>query len=234
MTPEMTFECLLVSSNAEVFGTMHRVLRDYSITTRICLTASEAAGLLAEGSTDLIVVEWDPDSSLHLVHEVWKCGVKPRPTIVAVAREDETIPADFAVLRKPVQRESGRRFMQAAYSRMVHDFRRHMRYAVMTQVIARDGNNRTMSVTVTNLGDGGIGLSTKEKLTAGTLLSLSLALPGNTREISIQARVLWTRPYGSAGCEFVRIPPADLEIMLHWLRSRCRIKKPLIDVESIG
>lgn len=234
MTPEMTFECLLVSSNAEVFSTMHRVLRDFSIATRICLTASQATDLLAEGSTDLVVVDWDQDSSLPLVHEVWKSRAKPKPAIFVVAREDEKIPADLPVLRKPVQRESGTNFVQAAYSRMVQDFRRHMRYAVTTHVVAVDGSNRAIPMTVTNLGDGGLGLTTREKLAAGNLLSLSMSLPGSSKEITIQARVLWTSPFGAAGCEFIRIPPADLEVLLHWLRSRCRIKKPLIDVELMA
>jgi PilZ domain len=234
MTPEMTFECLLVSSNAEVFSTMHRVLRDFSIATRICLTASQATDLLAEGGTDLVIVDWDPDSSLQLVHEVWKSRANPKPTIVAMAREQETIPPDLPVLRKPVQRESGTNFMQAAYARLVQDFRRHMRYAVTTHVVAVDGNNRTIPLTVTNLGDGGLGLTTKEKLAAGNLLYLSIALPGSGKEITIQARVLWTSQFGAAGCEFTRIPPADLEVLLNWLRSRCRIKKPLIDIELMA
>jgi hypothetical protein len=233
MTPEMTFECLLVSSNPEVFGTMYRVLRDFSIATRICLTATQATDLLAEVGPDMVVVDWDPDSSLQLVHEVWRTVTKPKPTIVAVAPPDEIVPPGLVVLRKPVQRESGTSFMRAAYSRMVQDLRRHIRHALMTQVIAVDEKNRTISLTVTNLGDGGLGLSTKEELAAGTLLSFLLALPGNNKEISIQARVLWTNQSGAAGCEFVRIPPADLVSMVHWLRSRCRIKKPLIDVESM-
>jgi hypothetical protein len=234
MTPEMTFECLLVSSNTEVFSTMHRVLRDFSIATRICLTASQATDLLAEGGTDLVVVDWDPDSSPRLVHEVWKSPVKPKPTIVAVAREGEDIPADLVVLRKPVQREAGIQLIRGAYFRMVRDFRRHLRYAVMAQVLAVDEDNREMSITVTNVGDGGVGLTTKNPITPGTILSFSLPLPGSSKEISVQARVLWTNHSGAAGCEFVRIPAPDLEVMLNWLRSRCRIKKPLIDVESMA
>jgi len=55
-----------------------------------------------------------------------------------------------------------------------------------------------------------------------------MRLPELENEISIQARVLWTRPYGAAGCEFVQVPPFDMHLLHAWLESRYRIKKPLI------
>ena len=100
----------------------------------------------------------------------------------------------------------------------------------MTPVLATDENNRTISVIVTNIGEGGVGLTTKEKLTIGSILSFRVPLPGLRSEIHIQARVLWTRQYGAAGCEFVRIPPGDLLVLHAWLESRYRFKKPLIPV----
>jgi hypothetical protein len=61
-------------------------------------------------------------------------------------------------------------------------------------------------------------------------LSFRVPLPGLGSEIHIQARVLWTRPYGSAGCEFGSIAPGDLQVLHAWLASRYRFKKPLIPV----
>lgn len=231
MTPEMVFESLLVSHDPTVFGIMHRILRDFSIATNICLATSKAVDLLDQGSTDLIVIDWDSDSYVLLDnHSVSR--LKQKPTILAVTPDDEIIPGAHVLVRKPLTRESGMKSMRTAYIRMVQDFRKHVRYALMTLVRATDHNNRTLILTVTNIGDGGVGLSTKEKLTVGGLLSFPLVLPGTQRELSIQARVLWTREYGVAGCEFVRIPPVDLQIMLGWLQSRCRIKKPLIGLET--
>ncbi len=229
MTPEMAFECLLVSHDPAVFCTMDRILQDFSISTNICTTSSKAADLLEEGSTDLIVIDWEGESSSELVQDVWKSRVKQKPTIVAVSTDNRAIPGVHVVIRKPVTPESGTKSLKAAYSRMLQDYRRHARYALMTSVLATNENNRTLSVTVTNIGDGGIGLTTKEKLTIGNILSFRLQLLGAKKEIYIQARVLWTRPYGAAGCEFLRIPPVDLQIMHDWLKSKCRVKRPLIE-----
>ena len=79
-----------------------------------------------------------------------------------------------------------------------------------------------------NIGDGGIGLSVEQKVIIGQVLAFRLLLPGAKREIYIQARVLWTQQCGAAGCEFVRIPPADLSLLHDWLKSKARVKKPLI------
>ena len=232
MTPEMVFECLLVSNDPTVFCTMHRILKDFSITTKICLSASNAADLLEQGSTDLIVIDWDSESSSDLVHEVSLSRLKQKPIVLAVAADDQARPGVHVLARKPITRESGTKSMRVAYSRMVEDFRRHVRYAVMEPVQATDDSNRKVSLIVTNVGDGGVGLSTKEKLCVGDILSFSLPLQGTGTVVSIQARVLWTRQYGAAGCEFVRIPPTDLQVFHNWLTGRCRIKKPALDVSS--
>ena len=231
MTPEMVFECLLVSHDPIVFCIMHRVLRDFSITTNICLTATKATDMLEEGSADLIVIDWDDDeSSADLVHHVSASRLKQKPTILAVAANDRARPGVHVLLQKPVTPESVTRSMHVAYSRMLEEFRRHVRYAVMAPVRATDDNHRTIPVIVTNIGDGGVGLSTREKISVGDVLSFSLLLQGAAKEISIQARVLWTRHYGAAGCEFLRIPPFDLQILHDWLTTRCRIKRPVLNV----
>ena len=230
MTSEMTFECLLVSQDPAVFCTMQRVLKDFSITTSLCLNTSQARQLLTDGGPDLLVMDWDTDSPSELVRELHSSATAQRPTIVAVAAQNQPVPEGAIVLRKPLTVESGTESMRTVYSRMVRDFRQHVRYAVMEAVLATDQNQRSLRLTVTNIGDGGVGISTNEKLSIGDLLSFSMPLPETRREISVHARVVWTREYGAAGCAFVRIPHSDLRVMLDWLKSRCQIKQPLIDL----
>ena len=58
--------------------------------------------------------------------------------------------------------------------------------------------------------------------------SFRLGLRGARRDIYMEARVLWVREYGKAGCELVRIPPVDRNIFQDWLTTQIHIKKPLI------
>jgi hypothetical protein len=227
MTPDMAFECLLVSHDPAVFCTVDRILRDFSVSTSVCLSSSKALTLLAEGGTDLFVIDWEGDASSELLHKIWNLR-KQKPTVVAVSTQDGPIPGIHVVLRKPVTDESGTKSLKVAYSRMLIDHRRHARHAVMTSVEATDDNNRLLPVMITDIGDGGLGLCSKEKLEVGHALSFRLLLRGAKREINVQARVLWIREYGKVGCEFVRIPPVDRNILQDWLTSKIQIKKPLI------
>lgn len=231
MTPEMAFECLLISHDPGVFGIVNRILRDLSICTNLCLSSSKAPKLLASGSTDLVVIDWDGEASSDLVQEIWKTSRWKKPTIVAISPVDcRQPPGVHFVLRKPVTAESGTKSLKFAYSKMVQDHRRHARCALMVSVKASDDSNRSVPVTIIDIGDGGVGLVTKSDLAVGSVLSFRLLLVGAIREIYIQVRVLWTKAYGRAGCEFVRIPPVDVTILHDWLKRKIQIKKPLITV----
>jgi len=230
MTPDMAFECLLVSQDPEVVGPIDRILRSLSICTNLCLSSAKAINLMAKKCADLFVIDWEADASAELLEQIWKSAGRQKPTIVAISALDCTIRGVHLVLRKPVTTESGTESLKVAYTRMLQDHRRHARYALMAAVMANDEKSRTVPVTITDIGDGGLGLSTKKEITIGDVLSFHLLLPGAKKEIYIQVRVLWTRDYGTAGCEFLRIPPVDLNILHDWLTRKSQVKKPLIEL----
>ena len=229
MTSDMAFECLLVSRDPGVVYVMNRLLNNLSISTNVCLSSSRAFDQLSGGSTDLVIVDWEDDSAEFLQRARNLSGWQ-KLTVVAVSPTDRPVPGADVVLRKPVTDESGAKSLKVAYSRMLHDHRRHTRYALMRSVRATDDNNRCVDVTILDIGDGGVGLSTKQEFTVGDTLSFRLLLPGTNRAIYIQARVQWTRHYGAVGCEFLRIPPVDLNILHDWLTSKNQIKKPVVQI----
>lgn len=230
MTSEMAFECLFISSDADLFRIAASVLRQLSISIDICLRSSNGFDILSKGTTDLVVIDWEGEDSAELVHRIWMDQHRKKPTIVAVLPTVGSVPGAHMTITKPVSPESGEQCFKAAYSRMLIDHRRHARHALMRPVIATAEDGREILITVIDIGDGGVGLSTKEKLEVGELLSFRLFLPETAREILIQSKVLWGREYSRFGCEFVRIPPTDLMILHDWLTDKCRVKKPLVAV----
>lgn len=230
MTPEMAFQCFLVSRDPAVICTLDPILRNLSVCTDVCSDASKLVDVLGQVSTDLLVIDLDGETSAELIRQVYESHMYQKPTILAVSALDRALPGVHVVLRKPVTPESGLKSLKAAYSRMLQDFRQHTRFALMSSVLARDEHDRALSVIVTNVGEGGVGVTAKQRLTIGSVLSFRLPLPGLTSELTIQARVLWTRDYGAAGCEFVRVSPFDRQLLYAWLESRYRIKKPMIPV----
>jgi len=149
MTPEMAFECLLVSHDPSVFSTMGRILQDFSIHTNVCSTPSRAADLLADGGTDLIVIDLESEQSSELMHQIAESQMRQKPTILGVSSADRVMPGVHIILRKPVTPESGAKSLRTAYSRMLRDYRKHTRFALMTRFLATDDSNRVISGTVT-------------------------------------------------------------------------------------
>jgi len=228
MTPDMAFECLFVSRDTSLFRIVGRILRDLSISTSVCLTSAKACDLLGKGTTDLIVIDAECQDSDELLRRIWKGGNWRRPTVVAASTSDSPLPGAHVVLKKPVSAEAGAKCLKDAYAKMLIDYRRHVRHALMLPVEAAFGDGGDVPLVVVDIGDGGVGLSTKEKLVVGDVLSFRISLPGAQREILVNVRVLWTREYGRAGCEFVRIPPVDLMILHDWLKDKGRVKKPVM------
>jgi len=229
MTADMAFECLLVSRDPSVVCTVNKLLDNLSISTNICLSPSKAFDQLSEGITDLIVIDLE-DDSVDLLHAIQKSGKWQKPTVVAVSPLDCLVPGAHFLVRKPVTEVSVAKSLRAAYSRMLHNYRRHARYALIASVKATGVKNQPVDVTITDIGDGGVGLSSREEFAIGDLLSFHVLLPGTERAIYIEARVQWARNYGALGCEYVRIPSVDLNILHDWLKRKTPIKKPLVEI----
>ena len=58
----------------------------------------------------------------------------------------------------------------------------------MTSLVATDDSNRAVRVTTTNIGQGGIGLNTKEKFMIGDELSFRLLLPGENSMVNLSSQ----------------------------------------------
>jgi hypothetical protein len=230
MTPEMAFECLLVSDDPAVLTTMDPILHDLSISTNVCRSPLRTGSWPGEASADLFVIDLEAVGSAELLRHLRELQHRRKPTLLALSGTDCSVPDVHVILRKPVTPESGSRSLRVAYSKMLQDFRKHTRFALMTPVIASDERNRTYCLTVTNIGAGGVGLVAGEKIEVGSVLSFQIKLPELESELSVRARVLWNRESGIAGCEFVHMPVFDAQLLHAWLESRYRIKKPLISL----
>jgi len=230
MTPEMAFECLLVSDDPSVLSAMDPILHDLSISTNVCRNPLRTDSWPGETSADLFVIDMEAIGSAQLLQHLCELQHCHRSTLLAVSGTDCSVPNVHVILRKPVTPESGSRSLKVAYSKMLQDFRKHTRFALMTPVIATDEGNRTHCVTVCNIGAGGVGIATSEKIAVGTILSFMIRVPELEREISVRARMVWTRETGVGGCEFVHMPPFDVQLLHAWLESRYRFKKPLISL----
>ena len=136
MTPEMRFECLLVSKDPAVLGAL---------------------------------VDLDAVRSTDLLQHLGLSQPRQKPTVVAISATELAVPGVGLMVRKPVTLESGIRSLKAAYTRTLQDFRKHIRFALMAPVLATDENSRHVSLTVTNIGEGGVASLRKRSWQSGAL-----------------------------------------------------------------
>jgi len=230
VTAEMAFECLFVSRDPGLFSICCRVLRDLSIAMDVCLSASKAVVELGKGHTDLVVLDWESGDSPELMHTLQSGGKWRAPTVVAVSPSTFRFPGVHFVLNRPVTHASGASCLKGAYSKMLWDYRRHARHAVMMPVDALGEDGGRISLTVVNVGYGGVGLETKGKVVIGDVLSFQMSLPDAQRVMPVNVRVLWALESGRAGCEFVRLRPCDHIVLDDWLKANGRVKAPLVKV----
>lgn len=229
MTEDRAFECLLVTHDPSVMSIMDKLLGDLAITTRVFPTPARAVEYLSEGSTDLVIVDWQRDSP-ELLQHIKRFGRPQKPTVMVVSDIPIPMPATYSLLRKPISVESGTQLLKRTYSKLLKDYREHMRFVLMQSLIATNQYGRSVPILVENIGEGGVGLSAREFVSLRDVLSFSLLLPGTEVPIDIEVRVLWLRQYGAAGCEFVSIPQADRRRLQDWLEQKCQVRKPLVEV----
>ncbi len=228
MTPEMELECLLISRDAGQYRTLSRLLHDFSITVDHCLNASSACRNLGDGSHDLVILDWEGPDSSELVHQLW--SKRKKPTVIAISDDGCPVTGAHFTISRPIVLQEMVKSLKLAYSRMLLEYRLHARYAVMEKIVAKDQLHRTYVVTVTDIGDRGIGLKSEEQLQPGVELFFKVPLSGLKHPLSVHARVLWSRNYGTAGCEIISMPPVDRDKLRDWLKNKVRVKKPLVAV----
>lgn len=230
MNAEMAFEAVILSRDTGVILPVNSCLQQLSIATDISFSPDGAAKVLKQNCTDLVVLDLETDKSANVLEYIWNWPSRKKPTIVAITGTDSRIPGAHFMLSRPVTQESAKLSFKAVYQHMLRDYRHYARHALMLPTEAIDEVQRRISLTVTDISEGGLGLMTKEDLPIGSTLRMTLPLPSAPRGILIEAVVLWKREYSRLGCEFSYIPILDLAVLRDWLKERASVKKPLIEV----
>lgn len=101
MNSEMAFECLLVSPDPALFTVMDGVLKDFSISTKVCPNTSNAPRLLAEGSTDLVVIDLEGEKSSELLGQIRAARKWQKPTVLAVSAKNCVAPGVDVLFASP-------------------------------------------------------------------------------------------------------------------------------------
>ncbi len=229
MTPEMAFECLFVSRDPVLYNTMDQVLQNLSISVDHCPHPSEACDAIVKGTHDLVLIDWESDATSIFMRTIWSLSKKKKPTTVVIT-DETSVPGAHVILHKPVTLETGTQSLKTAYARMLLDYRMQSRHAVMAGGTANTETGLAFPIMVTDISEGGVGIKNSEPVPVGSMLLLKFPLRDAPMPLHIRARVVWTRGYGTAGCEIIDMPPDERVVFRDWIKARTQVKKPLIPV----
>ena len=176
MTPDMAFECLLVSQDSGVVSIMNKLLSDLAISTSVCPTPARAFDRLLEGGTDLVIMDWQ-NGSTELLQHITRSGGLRKPAVMVVSDIPNAVSGTHSLLHKPITEQSGVQSLKKVYSKLLQDYRQHKRCVLRSSLIAKNQYGRAVPITVTDVGEGGLGLNTEEFLSRGDLLSFVMLLP---------------------------------------------------------
>lgn len=99
-----------------------------------------------------------------------------------------------------------------------HNRRSSPRVVLGISVAYRLGNTIAAAVTL-NISHGGLAIRTTNLLDVGTAVNARFRLPGGSKEIDAEARVVWTDRRVGMGLQFTRLQPADETAIHDWVRS---------------
>ncbi len=108
--------------------------------------------------------------------------------------------------------------------------RRHPRASVSLTIGLSTEHNFWSGITM-NVSEGGVFVATHQVAAVGTVVSLTLFLPGRPEPLTALGEVRWTRPYGGnddvppgLGVRFLEIDHAALDAVRHFVES---VRDPL-------
>jgi len=109
--------------------------------------------------------------------------------------------------------------MQAAYGIMLKERMRYSRHSLRTPAILVDANSCRFPAQATNISQTGIALECAVPLSAGEVVQLEFALPGDARNLNCKAQVIWIAD-DKAGLTFKGMNEIARERLNEWIESR--------------
>jgi hypothetical protein len=103
---------------------------------------------------------------------------------------------------------------------MIAERREYPRHAVRWLVAAKDLNDSSVPVTVTDISATGIGLFFTGTIAVGDVLKFRLLLPDTNYIIQCKVRIVWTLRGNIGAAEFENISAPDSDVLNKWLRQR--------------
>ena len=216
-------QCLIVTQDPTLLAVVRGVFADLNIDLELRREAATAVDLCKARHLDGLVIDCDDiPGGGEALSNIRNSPSNKSATIFAVVNGTTsvesagTLGANY-VLRKPVEKERLRSFLDLALARMEREHRRYFRYPVDLPVELQTPTGETISVDLVNISEGGMAVRVNRKIELQGVLTIQLKLPSTEeRTFNAKAVVAWTNP-SLAGLRFLYVAAESELIFRSWM-----------------
>ena len=228
----MTLESLLISHDAALLGVLRPTLEKMSVSVEVCSAVPTGQEILSKRKFDAVIVDCDDLSGgVQLLKSLRTTQSNASSVAFAVLNGATTTQEAFQlganfVLQKPLTPLNATRCLNAALSFMVRERRRYFRYPLDMAVRISVAEGSAVSVTATNISEGGMAIRVTSQLPKNTTTQLCFTLPGSNTSLELKGNIAWADGTGKAGIKFVEVPQNSQDQLERWLTDRLQDEMP--------
>ena len=206
--------CLVVSADPKVIGPFEVVPSELDIQCEFTSELASAREVLSARRYDAVVADCDLEGALEVLQQLRASPTNRISVLMAVVSNAEAgfqafkLGANF-LLEKPISAEWTRRTLKAAHGTLWSQYRRFFRFRTNLPVTLGMPGDKQIHGTIRNISQGGLMLSSEQRIRTLKPLPLTIHLPGTDRSIEAHAAVVWSDSRGQAGMRFVRLAEQD-------------------------
>jgi hypothetical protein len=221
----MTLESVLVSRDWQEISVLECILGSLHIGVHVEPDPERASARLSKSKVDAVIIDRDLRGTERLAASLCssQCNASSMPMLLLSGSPGHhDLPAGGATFffEKPISVEQAVRTLSAARNMMLTGRLRYHRQSLNIPVSLTFGSRTNLSVQLTNVSQGGIGVRTRRPIDISGPIKVRFSLPGMKRAVQAKGELAWTDDNGNAGIRFVQIPEPLQRNMQLWLEKQ--------------
>lgn len=219
---------LLFCADVQAISAIRCASRSYEITCETCFTAADAFQMIKRQKFSMLILDFDLPGAA----DVLRCHTENRHehprVVIALSSKAWSVKAGGEIhllVHKPCTDSLMERNLRSAYGILLHETRAAFRHAVEIGASAsfiQRGRRLTLQNTVLrDLSSTGLRLKTDSLLLKDSTVFIDFQLPGTHDQVHAVGRIIWTKPQGEAGVQFLSVPAPEFQRLKEWLAARC-------------
>jgi len=230
----MPLRSLVLSCDSATVQFLTRGLKEFSVDVETCSDQEHALKRLKEQRFEAVVIDDEDRTGATVILETLGTLELSKNSLKIVVTSSQTKLASafgsgtHLVMYKPLSADRLRHSMRALHTLMNRRLKRDSVRIPVTVPVMLQLPDKKISASITDIGSGGVALSTQQVPATLKTLGLKFALPGRAEMIATSGEIVWSDVRGRVGVQFVDMEPTTRAVLSQWVSNKvmaARVKK---------